>query len=307
MGHFLQSDAWRQFQEALGRKSFTDQGDGWSYTAYLEKGSGNTRLYTPYGPTLERPDVLPAAIDSLLAHARRHKATFLRIEPPTNTDEKTLEALGFKPVTYQQLNPARTQVVDLSPAPEDILAQMSQNSRNLTRNYEKKGLMITSSQDPKDVTILTTLLHGVASRNHITPHSDAYFETQAKILFPLGAARLFYATFEDKPIAAALVYDSDDTRYYAHAAADDEFRKLSAGTALVGHMILDAKSQGLSWFDLYGIAPEGAPNHPWAGFTKFKQSFGGQPVEFLGAWDLPLKLLPYVTYRTYQTVRRRLK
>jgi lipid II:glycine glycyltransferase (peptidoglycan interpeptide bridge formation enzyme) len=307
MQHFLQTDAWRQFQQTLGREYFTDSGDGWSYTAYLEKGAGNTRLYAPYGPTIDSPEAFSAAIASLKSKAKQHDATFLRIEPTYLFDEAALRHQGFQPVTYQQLNPAHTLVIDLSIPEDELLMQMSQNSRNLTRNYAKKGLALAQSRDPDDISILTSLLKGVASRNKITPHSDEYFKKQAAALFPLDAARLFYMTLEGKPIAAALVYDSETTRYYAHAAADDTYRKLSAGTALVGQMILEAKSRGLSHFDLYGIAPPNQPNHPWHGFTKFKRSFGGEEVRYSGAWDLPLKPLSYRSYRVYQQLRRRLK
>jgi lipid II:glycine glycyltransferase (peptidoglycan interpeptide bridge formation enzyme) len=307
MHHFLQSDAWQTFQQAIGRSSISDSGDGWSYTAYLEKGAGNTRLYTPYGPTLENPEALTGALASLKKMAAQHRATFIRIEPTEPHDPSTLKRLGFKSVTYQQLNPAHTQIIDLSVSEDELLAQMSQNSRNLTRNYAKKGLVFGQSQNPSDITILTSLLRGVAKRNNITPHSDDYFKKQAEILFPLGAARLFYMAHDAKPIAAALVYDSSDTRYYAHAAANDTYRKLSAGTALVGQMILDAKTNGLSIFDLYGIAPPNAPSHPWQGFTKFKKSFGGTEQQFGGTWDLPLKPIRYHGYRTYQQLRKRLK
>ena len=61
----------------------------------------------------------------------------------------------------------------------------------------------------------------------------------------------------------------------------------------------------LSYFDLYGIAPDGSsPYHPWAGFTKFKRSFGGEDVTFGGSWDIPLQPVEYWLYRIYQTVRR---
>ena len=306
MDHFLQTKAWQTFQESLGRKSISDKGKGWSYRAYLESGSGNTRLYAPYGPTTSSPEGFHRAIESLKQAAVKQSATFLRIEPIAGTDSTALRKLGFKPVTYQKLNPTRTQIIDLSPSSEDILKQMSQNSRNLTRNYSKKGIEIRSSTDPTDIEILIELLAKVARRNHITVHSDDYFRKQASTLLPIGAARLYTASLDDTVIAAALVYDSSDTRYYAHAAADDDYRKLSAGTALVGQMILDAKAAGLKYFDLYGIAPDNQPNHPWAGFTKFKQSFGGYPVDYLGAWDLPLKPLPYYIYRYYQSIRKRL-
>lgn len=307
MQHFLQSEPWQHFQQALGRAPLLDSGDGWSYTAYLEKGAGNTRLYTPYGPVIDSPEAFAEALVSLKKLANEHGATFLRIEPTYPLTPDFLRQNGFKPVTYQQLNPTHTLVIDLSKSENDILAQMSQNSRNLTRNYAKKGLTITQSQDPKDITILTSLLQGVAARNSITPHSDDYFKKQAEVLLPLGAAHLFYVSHQDQPIAAALVYDSPTTRYYAHAAADDAFRKLSAGTALVGQMILEAKSRGLSQFDLYGIAPPDQPSHPWSGFTKFKKSFGGDIVTYGGTWDLPLKPLAYRAYRSYQNLRRRLK
>lgn len=307
MQHFLQSEPWQQFQQTLGRAPLSDSGNGWSYTAYLEKGAGNTRLYAPYGPSIDSPEAFAKALVSLKKLADEHRATFLRIEPTYPLTPDFLRRSGFKPVTYQQLNPAHTLVIDLAESGETILAQMSQNSRNLTRNYTKKGLTIVQSQDPNDITILTSLLQGVASRNSITPHSDDYFKKQAEVLFPIDAARLFYVTYQNQPIAAALIYDSPTTRYYAHAAADDAFRKLSAGTALVGHMILEAKSRGLSQFDLYGIAPPDQPNHPWQGFTKFKKSFGGDIVTYGDTWDLPLKPLAYHAYRSYQHLRRRLK
>jgi lipid II:glycine glycyltransferase (peptidoglycan interpeptide bridge formation enzyme) len=122
-----------------------------------------------------------------------------------------------------------------------------------------------------------------------------------------NAATLYIADYEDTPIAVAFVFDSKDTRTYAHAAADDTYRKLNAGTAIVGQMILDAKTAGLQFVDLYGIADSDDPHHPWAGFTKFKKSFGGEPITYPGAWDLPLRPLQYWTYRVYQSLRKKLR
>lgn len=307
MSHFLQSDAWKAFQQNLGRTVVVDQGKGWSYMAVLEPGTANTRLYTPYGPTLETNALLPDALASLKKAATSYGATFVRIEPTLSISESVLGSLGLKPVNYQSLNPSRTQIVDLTCSKDELLAQMSQNSRNLTRNYTNKGISVTTSNDPSDIHYLTDLLSKVAHRNHIHAHSKSYFKTQAETLFPLGAACLYLAHYDSQVIAAALVFDDASTRYYAHAAADDTYRKLSAGTALVGQMILDAQENSQKYFDLYGIAPQNTPSHPWQGFTKFKQSFGGAPVDYSGSWDLPLKPLPYYGYRTYQKLRHSLK
>ena len=307
MASFLQSSAWKAFQESLGRATYTDNGKSWSYLAIKESGTLNTRLYTPYGPECINPKSFDAALASLQAIAQQEHLTFIRVEPTHGVTATDLQKRGFRPVTYQQLQPAHTQVIDLSLDRDDLLAQMSQNSRNITRNYHKKGVTIRTTRNPEDISILTSLLSQVAVRQRITAHSDQYFRTQAATLFPLSAATLYIADYEGKPIAAALVYDSDDTRTYAHAAADDSYRKLSAGTALLGQMILDAKEAGLQRFDLYGIADSDDPKHPWAGFTRFKKSFGGQAVTYPGAWDLPLRPVRYWMYRIYQSVRRKLR
>lgn len=307
MTHFLQSPAWATFQEALGRTVVRDHGDGWSYQAIVESGTLNTRLYTPYGPACTSEESFNAALASLTSYATAHKLTFVRVEPTTDITPDQLATRGLRPVTYQQLQPAHTQVIDLSPTPDELLAGMSQNSRNITRNYHKKGVTIHTSHDPSDIHILTDLLAPVATRNHIQTHSVEYFRAQAETLFPAQSATLYYASVNTTPIAAALVYDSGTTRYYAHAAANDEYRKFSAGTALVGQMMLDAKEKGLTSFDLYGIAPSDDPTHPWAGFTKFKKSFGGQGVTYVGAWDLPLRPVQYRLYRAYQSLRRQMR
>lgn len=307
MASFLQSSHWQSFQESLNRRTFTDNGKHWSYLAIKESGANNSRLYTPYGPVCFDLDSFDEAITSLKSTAKKERVTFIRVEPTSGILPNQLRIRGFKPVTYQQLQPAHTQIISLQKTDDELLSDMSQNSRNITRNYHKKGITIRTSHDPSDITILTSLLSGVAHRNHISTHDNDYFTAQAESLFPSRAATLYIAEFADEPIAAALVYDSDTTRVYAHAAASDNHRKLNAGTALLGQMILDANKAGLKQFDLYGIAPSDDPTHPWAGFSKFKKSFGGVPVTYPGAWDLPLKPLRYTFYRLYHIIRRRLR
>lgn len=305
MTHFLQSPAWARFQQSIGRTTFTGSGNGWTYQAILETGRFNTRLYCPYGPSADTVDAFDEALASLQRLAKEQRVTFIRIEPTGAMTAEQLKQRGLSRVTYNQLQPEHTQIIDLSANEADIIAVMNQNNRNLYRNYAKKGLTMHVSHEPRDVSIFTSMMHGVAERNGIRTHSDNYFQAQAEALFPTGDAQLFYVMYEGKPIAASIAYDSDTTRYYAHASADDTYRKLSAGTALLAHMIIDAKRQGLSYFDLYGIAPTDDPTHRWAGFTKFKKSFGGSPVSYLGAWDLPVSRVGYLTYRLYQTLSHR--
>lgn len=308
MQHFLQSDAWRAFQEALGRRTFIGTGKGWHYMAVLETGRANTRLYCPYGPVCNSPEAFDGALASLLALAKTQGATFIRVEPTEGIDAAELKRRGFKRVTYNQLQPAQTQVITLAgKTAEDVLADMVPSTRNRYRNYQKKGMEIHESNDPADVELFLRFIKKVAKRTHLTPHSDDYFRMQVQALFPLGAGKLFYVTVDGQPAAASISFEGETTRSYAHAAADDDYRKLAPGTVLVAHMILDALAAGKERYDLYGIAPADDPHHPWAGFTKFKQQFGGEPVQYAGTWDLPVQPLVYYGYRSYQILRRTAK
>jgi lipid II:glycine glycyltransferase (peptidoglycan interpeptide bridge formation enzyme) len=70
-------------------------------------------------------------------------------------------------------------------------------------------------------------------------------------------------------------------------------------------MIIDAKEDGKKYFDFWGIAPEGAENHPWAGLTAYKKSFGGEVVSSLGTYDIVINKTKYRLYNTYKKLRGR--
>ena len=202
--HFLQSTAWQAFQESLGRTTFRDSGPGWEYLAILERSTGNSRLYCPYGPAADDEHSLAAALNSLTQLGKKHRVTFLRVEP-TNLDFATyLQAHGWKKVTYQKLQPEHSHVIDLTQPQDQLIAHMAQPVRNVYRNYHKKGVVVHRSTDPNDIDILLKFVHQVARQRGITPHPDGYFRQQAATLFPLGAATLYYAALGNQPIAAAL-------------------------------------------------------------------------------------------------------
>lgn len=308
--HFQQSEAWQKFQESLDRQTFLRSGDGWQYLAILEHGTGNSRLFCPYGPSADSLDGFRAALTSLITLGQQQNVSFLRVEPTSPDQADILKQLGWKKTSYQKLNPEHTRLIDLSLSKEDLLAQMSQPARNIYRNYHKKGLVIHQSTDPDDIDIFLGFIHQVADRTGMRPHSDTYLRTQAKALFPTGHAKLWIAKLDNKPIATAITFDDQTTRYYAHAGASSlpDHRKLNASTAIVTEAIVDAKQQGLETFDLYGITPDTDEQNPsWAGFTKFKKSFGGKDIAYGGTWDLPLKPLAYWSYRLYQSLRQKLR
>jgi lipid II:glycine glycyltransferase (peptidoglycan interpeptide bridge formation enzyme) len=308
---FLQTQAWADVQASLGRRVHQQSGPGWSFLAVEEKNPAGKVLYAPYGPVASSPGAFDAALAALVDVARTCGAVFVRIEPasaglamPAAAGELRRRGLQPAPVNQQ---PELSWVVDLDGDFKDVLAAMKPVNRNLYRNIHKKGVTFRTSQDPDDIRILLNFLHMTARRNGFKPQSDEYLTQVAASLMPAGAATLFIAELHGGPIAAALAYDSADTRTYAHAALDDSHRKLSAGIPLLVTLMADAKDRGLKYVDLWGVAPADQPDHKWAGFSAFKKSFGGREVTYPGTWDLPVKKLRYGAYQLARGLRTRLK
>ena len=290
MSNILQSDIWARFQESNGHTVIRKSGNGWSYLATVEGGATGRYLYSPYGPVASSAVAFDEALTSLKEEAGEARCLFVRIEPTESAIWGDQDAAAFLArrgavLAPRQVQPSHTQIIDLSGSEDEILKGMKSNNRNLHRNIHKKGVTIEVSTNPEDLSILFAFLDETADRNGFNRQQDEYLMQVARVLMPAGAASLYIAKLTDEngestPIAAAFVYDSDDTRTYAHAAASFEHRRLSAGIPVVTNFILDAKRKGLKYVDLFGIAPEDQPDHEWAGFTKFKKSFGGESVEY---------------------------
>lgn len=310
MSIFLQSDAWARFQRDLGHEVLQKEGPGYSYLAIVEGGRTGRYLYCPYGPVAETPEAFDAALADLKELARSRKCLFVRVEPTQESvfagrpAEQELRRRGLH-LAPRQIQPSHTWMVDLDPEESELLQQMNPTNRNLHRNIHKKGVTFRASQDPAEISVLTRYLNATAQRVGFNRQKDDYLRQAAQSLVPQGDATIYLAELEGEPIGAALVYDSADTRTYAHASMAFEHRRLSANNPLVSFMMLEAKEKGLQRFDMFGIAPEGQPDHEWAGFTKFKKSFGGYPVTYPGTWDLPVSQGAYRAFTAAYAAREK--
>ncbi len=306
----FQSGAWGDFQRKLGLKTFERAGDGWRYVAVV-RGSRTWRyLHCAAGPVVSGFDAFDAALADLQRVARRERCWFVRVEPDARSFPGSLEsieaALRGRNLrrSPRDARPTHTRIIDLTQDEDAILMDMAATNRTLHRNIYKKGVTITPSTDPEDIEILLPMLDAVAERKHFNRRNDAFLREASRTLMPRGAATLYIARLHGTPIGATLVYDSDDTRTYAHPAMSYEHRMLNAGRPMVVRMILDAKVKGLIRFDFWGVAPHDAgPEHEWQGFTKFKRTFGGHTESAPGSWDLPVNRVLYTAFPVLRTAR----
>jgi lipid II:glycine glycyltransferase (peptidoglycan interpeptide bridge formation enzyme) len=305
-GHFLQSTHWAAFNQRLGRRLFFGKGPGWQCFAILERSNKVARIYCPYGPVADSMASYQLVIAELKALAKDQGAMFVRVEPWAPVTKADLERLMHWPA-LRKIHPSLVFQQDLTKPREQILQEMSKNNRQRYRNAAKAGVRVEASHDPGDVEHLLMVVHEVATHNHIVPLPDDYFRTMARVLLPRDAATLYIARHHDEPVSAALVFDGPTIRHVAHSGSIHSHRHVHPGAIMRATMMLDAQERGQKIFDSLGVAPPGDPEHPWAGLTKFKLSFGGDYRHYLGTWELPVSPLYYAyrsVYRAYSATRR---
>jgi lipid II:glycine glycyltransferase (peptidoglycan interpeptide bridge formation enzyme) len=307
---FLQSSLWGKFQAAAGSPPHFLMQTGWSCLLLERRTKLGNCLFAPYGPTLASAAELKSAVTSIKNYAADKKFDWLIIEPVVpGSDSRLLTdeliKLGAKRSSHKR-EPDLTRVIDLKPAPDKLLASISQSTRSYIRkNQRQKFIGFKTLSDPADIRLFTDMLKQVTERNRVRFFPDDYFITEAKTLMPAGMMYLEIALLQDgQPAASALFHDYGRLSTYTFAASLPAARSTNASALLLWQGMLNAKDRGMEKMDLYGIAPDDAPHsHPWAGFTSFKKKFGGEIIQLAGTWDIPLTGR-YRLYRAAQSGRR---
>ena len=293
----MQSNLWEEFQNNYGRDTIDKNTKLWQYMAVVEHGKLGDRLYCPYGPVASDKSSLKSALDDLRNEAAMRNLGFVRIEPKGDFSSADLRQMGLVR-SHRDVQPSHTVVNDVSKPPEEILADLSQTARRYARKSDKAGVTYSLSYEPGDIKYFIELIRNTAARTGMRPMSDLYFEILAKTLFPTHYSGLLFAELDGKKIAAIIFYLDGKTMYYAHAANDSDYRKISPAYGLGQYALLFAHEHGCQKFDWYGVAPENASkNHRWAGLSRFKLAFGGERKDFLGTWELPVKKTRYRIYK----------
>lgn len=307
--NFLQSSAWADFHRQLKQEVIEKDTKDYRYVAIVEKGLVSKRLYCPLGPVAKNKTALKAALDDLKKEAKKRRLDFVRIEP-TLHDLATsdLEQLGLVK-SSRDVQPPHTIINDVSVADEAIETQLSQTARRYARKCDKAGITYSVSYEPTDIHYFIKLIHEVAERTGMHPYDDLYFQQIAAFMFPKKSAGLLLAWLDNQVIAAIIFYTDGQTMMYTHAANSTEYRKYSPATGLALYSLKFAHKQGCKIYDWCGVAPEHDDSNPrwksWAGFTHFKLSFGGQRVDRLGTWELPVNKRRYHIYRLLLSLARR--
>ena len=115
--------------------------------------------------------------------------------------------------------------------------------------------------------------------------------------------RLYLALHEGDLVAATTWVRVGEHAWYSYGASSTAKRDVRGSNAIQWRMIRDARDAGAAVYDLRGITEALAADDPHLGLIQFKVGTGGEAVEHLGEWDLPLNRLIYAAFELY--LRRR--
>lgn len=271
-------------------------------------------LSVAYGPVLAEERAMEPFVQELTRIAKELRCSFVRISPfrlagaavPGSLPAPLhllAEHLWYLPLT----RPDRWQEAEGGAAARteaELFADLRKTTRNLVRRAEKEGVTIAASKNPaEDLSRFLALHEETRHRHGFTPYTDAFFRAQVEHFAPRGECTLYLAHYAGETIAASIhMHFAGETSYH-HGASTHRHTKVPASYLLQWTAIRDSLARGDHVYNFWGIAPEGAKNHPFQGVTTFKTGFGGSQLTLAHCMDVPVSPRYHGT-RAFEIIRK---
>ena len=187
---------------------------------------------------------------------------------------------------------------------DDVLKGMNQQWRRNIKKAQKAGVEV-SHGTVEDLKAFHDLYAHTAERDDFTPRAMSYFHTMFATLAAeeLDRIRLYLARHEGDLVAATIWVRVGGHTWYSYGASSSEKRDVRGSNAVQWAMIRDSLATGADVYDLRGITDTLDPDDSHIGLIQFKVGTGGEAVEYVGEWDLPINPLVYKAFSLY--MRRR--
>lgn len=260
-------------------------------------------------------------LEFLYDYGEKHNVIFIKIEPYVPLSlrgSETTEAISENEIATSPsaprddirivksphpLFPEWTQILDLTKPEEELLKAMHSKTRYNIRLAQKKEVVVQEMSNEKGFEIFSKLYFDTCKRQQYHGHSPHYHKIIWESLRS-NIAHICIAFYNDTPLAAYELFHFKDTFYYPYGGTSLEFRNVMAPNLLMWKAIRLGKKLGAKKFDMWGsLAPNYDQHHDWAGFTRFKEGYGGKFVQFVGSYDLVIAPFAYKIYNSVYKLR----
>lgn len=307
--NFYQSPQWAKVNELIGDKTITKElmNDGW-LLAIVRNARRGRYLEIPCGPLIDWQNkaAVKEAMDSIVAIAKENHCVFVRLRPQLLASEenlKLLKGLGLRP-SPMHLAAEHTVIIDLKKSEEELLAEMRRQTRYEVKQAEKQGIVVEKGNSKELFEEFHAVQVETAKRKGFIPPKIQNLLAEREAFGDNAEIYVAY-TAEHEPIAYGLILKDINEAEYYEAASTDLNRRLPGAYALLWQVIKDLKKTDIKYFNLYGIAPQGQPNHRYAGVTTFKTGFTNTRTEYVPAHDLVISKVKYLKNLVVETARHK--
>jgi peptidoglycan pentaglycine glycine transferase (the first glycine) len=325
-GHLLQSWEWGEFKSrhgwAASRLIWRSGGDLPTAVAQILERRVRTPVgewriqYCPRGPLLTTDDagLRQLVLQDLANYARRRRAIFIKIDPEwhltsagVRTDESTpaptASALGSWLAdngwryAREQIQFRNTMLLSLSPPEEQLLAGMKQKTRYNIRLASRRQVQVRMG-DSGDLGLLYQLYAITSRRDGFVIRPETYYRDVWGSFMTAGLAQGFIAEVEGRAIAGLIVFRFGRRAWFLYGMSSELHRDRMPNYLLQWEAIRWAKTSGCTGYDFWGAPDQRDLGDPLWGVYRFKEGFGAQMVETIGAWDFVLRPAIYYAYGT---------
>ena len=322
-GHILQSYEWGEFKRRLGWKPIRlmlERGGKvvglGQFLAYDTAPVPGVLMYCTKGPWLPWNDerVVRTFFEGVRAIAGRWGAHTIKIEPEVLEEQKDVKGIlgeiGFRKARYD-LNMKTTLVVDLSLPEEELLARMKAKTRYNVRLAARKGVEVVEPDDFEEGwETFYEWMKATSERkeDYVLRRPRDYLRSVMRSMHDAGQGRLFFAEHEGVPLAGMYVFTFGEKYWYMYGASSDEKRNLKPNYLLQWEVMRWARNRGLTHYDMVGVPKSEELNEGsslWSVY-KFKEGFGGEIVDSLGCFDLPVRRVRAAAWYKFEPVYYRL-
>ncbi|MBI4065141.1 peptidoglycan bridge formation glycyltransferase FemA/FemB family protein [Candidatus Gottesmanbacteria bacterium] len=322
--HPLQLWEWGEFRASMGIdvvRLVVEQNekiiDGWQITFHNIPFTSLAIGYFPKGPLLTQ-----VMLEALATLGKEKKAIFIQLESnvPCHCEERNDAAISIDPSTeiasliarndkllklsHHPLFTKYTFVLDLTKSEDELLKAMHPKTRYNIKVAQKHDVVIQENNSLDAFDTYLSLTKETTNRQGFYAHNETYHRRMWEVLHPAGIAKLFTATYQEKILAAWIIFTWNDTIYYPYGSSSRNHKDVMAPYLLLWEIAQWGKRNGYKKFDLWGaIGPHASATDPWYGFHRFKEGFSPQLVECTGSYDLILRPFLYRTYTILDTLR----
>lgn len=246
---------------------------------------------------------------------QKHNAIFIKLEP--NVALPIEQRSNLKPLIEFLLNndceagkpffAENTFQVDLTQPEEKLLENLKSKTRYNVNIAQKKGVKIVEDNSRQGLEIYLEILRETLKRQNFYLHTPEYFIKMWELFHDTDIIHIFHAYYKDTPLVSWIIFKWGDTVYYPYGASRDLHREVMASNLMMWEMIMWAKKQGAKIFDMWGsLGLDPDKSNDWYGFHRFKSGYGGELMQFVGAFDLVLQPKQYKLVRLADDIRWKL-